>query len=66
MDNLATIEFLTAPELAARLKVRGSWVTEQTKRSRSSDPIPVVRFGKHNRYAWGSKALIAWISRRFS
>jgi hypothetical protein len=66
MDNLSQIEFLTADELAGRLKVRRSWVVEQTKRSRTADPIPVVRFGKHNRFAWGSKALTTWITRRFS
>ena len=65
-NNLAAIEFLTADELAARLKVKRSWVIEATKRSRTSDPLPTVRFGRHNRYAWGSKAMTAWISRRFS
>jgi hypothetical protein len=59
------IEILTADELAARLKVGKSWVVEQTKPSRTSDPIPTVRFGKHNRYAWGSKKLSSWLDRRF-
>ena len=66
IDSLSQIEFLTAPELAGRLKVKPSWVVEQTKPSRTSDPIPVVRFGRHNRYAWGSRKLTDWISRRFS
>ena len=65
MQDLAQVEILTAAELAARLKVRKSWVVEQTKPSRTSDPIPTMRLGKHNRYAWGSKAFTAWLSRRF-
>jgi len=59
-------EFLTAAELAGRLKVPVSWVVEQSKKSRTSDPIPVHRFGKHNSYAWGSKKLTDWINRRCS
>jgi hypothetical protein len=59
------IEVLTADELAARLRVPVSWVIEQTKPSRTSDPIPACRFGKHRRYAWGSKKFTAWIERRF-
>lgn len=66
MDNFADIVFMTADELAAKLRVKPARVVELSKPSRTSDPIPVVRFGRHNRYAWGSKALTAWISRRFS
>ena len=66
MLDLSQIEVLTAAELAARLKVRKSWVIDQTKPSRTSDPIPTIRFGKHNRYAWKSKALTAWVERRFA
>ncbi len=58
------IEILTAEELAGRLKVLPSWVTEMSKPSRTSDPIPVTKLGKHNRYAWGSKNLTAWLHRR--
>jgi len=60
------IEILTAEELASRLKVSKSWVVEQSKPSRTSDPIPTIRFGKHRRYGWNSKALTAWLGRRFS
>ena len=66
MQDFLQIEILTAAELAAKLKVRESWIVEQTKRSRASDPIPTIRFGKHNRYAWGSKAFMAWLARRFA
>ena len=59
-----TVEILTCEELAARLKVKPSWVVEMSKPSRTSDPIPLVKLGKHNRYAWGSKLLAAWLNRR--
>lgn len=61
-----SIEILTAAELASRLKVRKSWVVQQTKPSCTDDPIPTIKLGRHNRYAWGSKALMAWLERRFS
>jgi hypothetical protein len=63
-DVSPNIEVLTAAELAARLKVRESWVVEMTKPSRTSDPIPTKRFGEHKRYFWESKALMAWLDRR--
>jgi hypothetical protein len=66
MADQQTIEILTAEELAARLKVLPSWVAEMSKPSRTSDPIPHGKFGKHNRYHWNSKALQAWIARRFA
>lgn len=59
-------EILTAHEFAARLKVLPSWVREMSKRSRTSDPIPTMKLGKHNRYVWGSKQMIAWLNRRFA
>jgi hypothetical protein len=59
-------EVLTSEELAKRLKVRESWVVEQGKHSRTSDPIPVFRLGKHRRYRWGSPELNAWLERRAS
>jgi hypothetical protein len=34
-------EVLTTAELAVRLKVKESWVVDQSKRSRSADPIPI-------------------------
>ena len=58
------LEVLTSAELAERLKVRESWVIDQSKRSRTSDPIPVLRLGKHRRYRWGSPELGAWLERR--
>lgn len=57
-------EVLTSAELAQRLKVKESWVVDQSKRSRTSDPLPIFRLGKHRRYLWGSPAMIAWLGRR--
>jgi hypothetical protein len=54
-------EVLTTTELAERLKVKESWVVDQSKRSRTSDPIPIFRLGKHRRYLWGSPELNAWL-----
>ena len=66
MDDVTKLEFLTATELAGKLKVKPSWVVKLSKKSRTRDPIPLVKLGRHNRYAWGSKALTAWINRRSS
>jgi len=55
---------LTSAELAERLKVKESWVIDQSKRSRTHDPIPVFRLGKHRRYRWGSPELNGWLERR--
>lgn len=57
-------EILDSNELALRLKVKESWVVEQSKRSRTSDPIPVFRLGKHRRYRWGSPEMNDWLARR--
>jgi hypothetical protein len=57
-------EVLTSAELAGRLKVKESWVVDQSKRSRTHDPIPVFRLGKHRRYRWGSPELSSWLDRR--
>jgi len=66
VEDLAKIEFLTAEEFAAKIKVPVAWVRQQTKPSVTSDPAPTVSFGKHRRYAWGSRKMTAWVLRRFS
>jgi len=58
------IEIIDAAEMAARLKVRESWIVEESKPSRTSDPIPVFRLGKHRRYPWGSPEMNAWLACR--
>jgi len=65
MDSSASnFEVLTSAELAQRLKVKESWVVDQSKRCRTHDPIPVFRLGKHRRYRWGSPELSGWLDRR--
>jgi hypothetical protein len=44
--------------------VKESWVVDQSKRSRTADPIPIFRLGKHRRYLWGWPELNAWLRRR--
>ncbi len=58
------IEIIDAAEMAARLKVKPSWIVQESKPSRTHDPIPVFRLGKHRRYRWGSPEMDAWLSRR--
>jgi hypothetical protein len=58
------VEILTREEFAEKLKVLPSWVREMSKPSRTSDPIPVIRLGKHVRYKWGSKPMEEWLARR--
>ena len=58
------IEVINSAELARRLAVKESWVVEASKRSRTNDPIPCIRLGKHRRYLWDSPELLAWLDRR--
>jgi hypothetical protein len=62
-SSTAVFELLDAEQLAARLNLPETWVREMT-RTRTSDPIPHLRFGRYVRFQWGSLALIEWISRR--
>jgi hypothetical protein len=50
--------------LAQRLKVKPSWVVDASQPSRNADPLPVIKVGRHNRYAWNSKSMVAWLTRR--
>ena len=63
-SSASDYEVLTSGELAQRLKVKESWVVDQSKRCRTSDPLPVFRLGKHRRYRWGSPEMNAWLDRR--
>jgi hypothetical protein len=48
-------DLLTPQELAGRLKVKLSWVHEQSrKRSkiRNKSPLPCIRMGKYLRFSW--------------
>ena len=59
-------EYLDSAQLAVRLNISESWVRDQV-RTRATEPIPHVRFGKYVRFRWGSKELETWAeSRMFS
>ena len=52
-------ELLTVEELAERLRVPPSWIRART-RSRTLDPLPVVRLGRYTRFSWA--AVERWIA----
>jgi predicted DNA-binding transcriptional regulator AlpA len=57
-------DLLTAEELAQRLKVKPSWISEQTRkraRIRNKAPLPCVRLGKYVRFSW--REVCAWMAR---
>jgi hypothetical protein len=58
-------EVIDAKELARRWNLPESWIREQT-RTRASDPLPCVRFGRYVRFEWNSPNLAAWYERRRS
>jgi hypothetical protein len=62
--GLEQFEVINSAELARRLAIKESWVVETSKRSRTNDPIPCIRLGKHRRYLWNSPELLAWRDRR--
>ena len=56
-------DILTPKELAARLKVRKTWVYEQT-RSRSPIPLPRLNMGRYLRFDWVK--VVEWLTREDS
>jgi len=57
-------DLLTAEELAERLKVRRSWIFEQTRartkaRYPRRRPLPTIRMGKYVRFSWS--AVSEWL-----
>jgi predicted DNA-binding transcriptional regulator AlpA len=58
-------EFINPKTLAQRWCLPETWIYEQV-RSRSTDPLPHVRFGKYVRFRWGSPELEEWAQRRKS
>ena len=56
-------EFIDSKELAFRWALPESWIREQV-RSRASDPLPHIRFGKYVRFRWCSPELEGWAQRR--
>lgn len=64
-DGSLQYEFIDSKALADRWHLPESWVREHV-RSRNTDPIPHVRFGKYVRFRWGSPDLEAWAKQRHS
>jgi hypothetical protein len=62
-ERVHQYEFIDSKELASRWNLPESWIREQV-RSRSTDPIAHVRFGKYVRFRWGSPELEGWAERR--
>jgi hypothetical protein len=62
-DVVPQYEFIDCKTLARRWCLPESWIREQV-RSRSTDPLPHIRFGKYVRFPWGSPELIGWSERR--
>lgn len=62
-EPLRQYEFIDSKELASRWNLPESWIREQV-RSRSTDTLPHVRFGKYVRFRWGSPELEGWAERR--
>jgi predicted DNA-binding transcriptional regulator AlpA len=46
-------DILTPDELAARLKVRRTWIYEKM-RQRSDNPLPGIKLGRYWRFHWPS------------
>ena len=61
----APIEILTPQQLAARLRVKPSWVYEQTRSrsgTRNPDPLPHTKMGLYLRFDW--RDVLAWLERQ--
>ena len=59
MDETTIID---AEALSRHLQLPVTWVREYT-RSRATDQIPHLRFGRYVRFKWGSPELSEWINR---
>jgi hypothetical protein len=55
-------ELIESGELAKRLNLPESWIRDQV-RSRATDPIPHLRFGRYVRFQWGDPELVKWLER---
>lgn len=55
---LAPADILTVNELAARLKVKPTWVYEQMRR-KTDNPLPVFKMGRYLRFSWSDVS--AWL-----
>jgi hypothetical protein len=57
----AHYEIIDSVELARRWVLSASWVRDHV-RSRTTDPIPHIRFGRYVRFRWGSPELEGWLA----
>lgn len=57
-EILAPADILTVEELAARLKVKRTWVYEKM-RQRGNNSLPVFKMGRYLRFSW--KHVSAWL-----
>jgi hypothetical protein len=62
-QSATSYEIIDSVELAKRWVLPTSWIREQA-RSRATDPIPHIRFGRYVRFRWGSPELNDWLQRR--
>jgi hypothetical protein len=62
-EPTADYEYLDSAQFATRLNISESWVRDRV-RTRATEPIPHVRFGKYVRFRWGSPELAIWAERR--
>jgi hypothetical protein len=58
-------EIVDSGELARRLSLPKTWIADQV-RSRATDPIPHLKFGRYTRFRWNSPELNAWLQRRMT
>lgn len=65
MPPATLYEIIDSATLAKRLTLPESWVRAQV-RSRASDPLPAMRFGRYVRFRWNSPELNSWLSRRLT
>jgi hypothetical protein len=63
LPDKQSYEVVDAIELVRRWRVPVSWIREQT-RSRATDPLPCLKFGKYVRFRWQSPELEHWLGRR--
>jgi len=55
---ISPADILTVEELAARLKVKPTWVYEKM-RPRTDNPLPVWKMGRYLRFSW--EQVSAWL-----
>jgi len=55
--TVTSVEILDSKQPAVRLNLPESWIRNQV-RSRATDPIPCLRFGRYVRFSWGHPELM--------